>query len=35
LWNARSASPLKAGDKVRIIDIDGLTLVVEHFNKEG
>jgi membrane-bound serine protease (ClpP class) len=35
LWNARSATPLKAGDKVRIIDIDGLTLVVEHFNKEG
>ncbi len=35
LWNARSATPLKAGDKVRIIDIDGLTLVVEHFNEEG
>ncbi len=35
LWNARSATPLKAGDKVRIIDIDGLTLVVEHLNKEG
>jgi membrane-bound serine protease (ClpP class) len=35
LWNARSATPLKACDKVRIIDIDGLTLVVEHLNKEG
>ncbi len=29
LWNARSASPLQAGQRVRITQVDGLTLWVE------
>lgn len=29
LWEVRCAEPLKAGDRVRIHDIDGLTLVVD------
>ncbi len=34
LWNARAASPLQAGDKVRVMDMDGLTLVVERYNEK-
>ena len=29
IWNARSATPIGAGDSVRISSVDGLTLVVE------
>ena len=35
LWNARAATPLQAGEKVRVLDLDGLTLVVERYNEEG
>ena len=35
LWNARAATPLQAGEKVRVLDMDGLTLVVERYNEEG
>ncbi|MDT3736577.1 MAG: nodulation protein NfeD [Denitratisoma sp.] len=28
-WHARSASPLKSGERARIVAVDGLTLVVE------
>jgi len=28
-WNVRSRVPLKRGDPVRVIDMDGLVLVVE------
>ncbi|HKZ73304.1 MAG TPA: NfeD family protein, partial [Steroidobacteraceae bacterium] len=29
LWNARSAVPLRAGQRARIVKVDGLTLLVE------
>jgi membrane-bound serine protease (ClpP class) len=29
VWNARAAGPLRAGDKVRVVGREGLTLVVE------
>jgi membrane-bound serine protease (ClpP class) len=29
LWNARSDSPLRAGQTVRIVKVEGLTLWVE------
>lgn len=32
LWKARAASPLEAGRKVRVVDVDGLTAVVEAVN---
>src|SRR3970040_2001055 len=28
IWNCRAAEPLAAGDRVRIVDVDGLTAVV-------
>ncbi len=33
-WNARSAQPVNAGDKVRVLDMDGLTLIVEGLKEE-
>jgi membrane-bound serine protease (ClpP class) len=32
-WHARSASPLKSGERARIVAVDGLTLVVEPEDK--
>ena len=32
LWKARADSPLEAGRKVRVVDVDGLTAVVEAVN---
>ncbi|MEJ2132155.1 MAG: NfeD family protein, partial [Gammaproteobacteria bacterium] len=29
LWTARSSTPLKQGDKVRVVAVDGLVLTVE------
>jgi membrane-bound serine protease (ClpP class) len=29
IWNARAARPMQAGDKVRVVGREGLTLVVE------
>jgi len=34
IWNARAATPLQAGEKVRVLDMDGLTLVVERYNEK-
>ncbi len=35
LWKARAESPLEAGRKVRVVDVDGLTAVVEAVNDEA
>jgi len=35
LWKARADSPLEAGRKVRVVDVDGLTAVVEAVNDEA
>ena len=29
IWNARSSNPINRGDRVRVVDVDGMTLVVE------
>ena len=34
-WNARSAEPLKRGDRVRITAIDGLELHVATSGRQG
>jgi membrane-bound serine protease (ClpP class) len=34
-WLARSDKPLKRGQKIRIVGMEGLKLIVEPFNREG
>jgi membrane-bound serine protease (ClpP class) len=34
IWNCRAAEPLAAGDRVRIVEVDGLTAVVRRADGE-
>jgi membrane-bound serine protease (ClpP class) len=33
LWNARSSGPVSAGQRVRVVKVDGLILWVEPLNQ--
>ena len=35
IWRARSRTPLAAGQRVRVVGMDGLTLTVEPYEQEG
>ena len=35
LWNARSRGPLAAGERVRVVEVEGLRLRVERTGQEG
>jgi membrane-bound serine protease (ClpP class) len=35
LWTARSATPIEAGERVRVTGLDGLVLVVEPADRRG
>jgi membrane-bound serine protease (ClpP class) len=34
-WQARSGKPIKRGQKVKVVGIEGLVLTVEPYNPEG
>ena len=34
-WRARSDKPLSPGDKIRVVEVDGLVLVVKHARASG